>query len=133
MAAPRPYHRLFGEEPLDFVPGRSRWRYVVLDQHLNPNGALHGGVVSFLLDGAMGRAVRAALEEAAPAPDKVFNVAITLHVTFERPIRKPGTVLYAEGRMTKRGKRIAFAEGELREEGGEVVARATSTHSLLSR
>lgn len=121
----RRINRLFGEEPFHQEPGFVRWRYQVSAAHHNPQGALHGGVMSTLLDSAMGHAVWTLV-----SADGVVHVAVTLSVAFLKPVRGEGQTLVVEGRVQQRGRRMAFTEGVVLAPDGGAVARATATWAL---
>lgn len=122
MSEMRQINRLFGEEPFHQEPGFVRWRYLVRAAHHNPNKVLHGGVLSTLLDGAMGHAVWT-----LAAPDGFTGAAVTLSVAFLKPVRGEGQTLTVEGRVQQRGRRMAFTEGVALDPDGVAVARATAT------
>ena len=105
-------------EPLE--DGTSR---VVLDageQHLNPHGSVHGGVLATMIDVAMGTAVATT---GGQSP-----VTVSLTVTYLEPGR-PGQ-LAATARVRKRGKRLMVVEAEVVQDGGDVVADALATFSV---
>ncbi len=89
------------------------------DEHLNPHGTVHGGVLATMLDVAMGTAVA---EAGGEAP-----VTVSLTVTYLEPGR-PGR-LEATAKVRKRGKRLLVVEGEVLQ-GGDVVADALATFSV---
>ncbi|MDB4980341.1 MAG: thioesterase [Myxococcales bacterium] len=114
---------------LGFVPraagdGEATWEYTVDPAHYNTNGVLHGGILMALLDTAMGHAVAAVVEPAGR-----FNAAAQLNINFLRPV-KSGLVR-AKATIKKMGKRLAVVESEATDEAGQLLAIATSTHSLL--
>lgn len=86
----------------------------------NPMGAVHGGVMCTLLDSAVGCAVQTTL------PTGVGYTSVEIKVNYLRPV-SAGTLLTTRGWVTKPGRRVAFAEGEIRDDAGKVVANATST------
>jgi uncharacterized protein (TIGR00369 family) len=86
------------------------------DQHLNPHGTVHGGVIATLVDVAMGGAVAGA---GAEAP-----VTIEMKVTYLEPGR-PG-LLRGEAKVRKHGKRLTIVEAEVTQEG-DLVALALAT------
>jgi uncharacterized protein (TIGR00369 family) len=83
---------------------------------------VHGGMVSTLLDTAMGAACASAL-----ADGQSFLTA-DLHVEFYRPAR-PGT-LRADGRIVQRTRRVAFCAAELTDADGQLLASARCTQIL---
>ena len=84
----------------------------------NEVGAVHGGFATFLLDGAMGRAAVRGLGDGETC------ATVQLSTQFIAPL---AGVLRATGRITQRGKRIGFLEGECVDASGRVVARAQGT------
>jgi uncharacterized protein (TIGR00369 family) len=89
------------------------------DEHLNPHGTVHGGVLASMIDVAMGTAVAAAGGESP--------VTVALTVTYLEP-GQPGR-LEARARVRKRGKRLIVVEAEVVQDG-DVVADALGTFSV---
>jgi acyl-CoA thioesterase len=81
-------------------------------------GRVHGGIAALLLDGAMGRSVGRTL---APGED---CATVQLSVQYLAPAEG---VLSALGRVVRRGRSVAFLEGECTRADGTVVARAHGT------
>jgi uncharacterized protein (TIGR00369 family) len=107
---------------LQVEPGDEGTGRVVLDagdDHLNPHGTVHGGVLATMLDVAMGTAV------ATAGGDSPVTVSLT--VTYLEPGR-PGR-LEATAKVRKRGKRLLVVEGQVEQEG-DVVADALATFSV---
>ncbi len=98
---------------------------VVLDlaPHLTTRrGVLHGGVSASLLDAALGAAVVAAMRE------EEWCATMSLNVQYIRPGR--GEQVRGRGRVIKRGKRVAYASGELVDARGEVIATAQGVWTI---
>lgn len=87
----------------------------------NPIGAIHGGLVCTLLDSALGCAVHTTL------PAGVGYTSIEISVRYLRPVHADGSEVIATGRVIKPGRRVSFAEGEVRDGGGRLVATATTS------
>ncbi len=87
----------------------------------NPIGSVHGGLVCTLLDTVAGCAVHTTL------PAGTGYTSLEIKVSYLRPVRAGQGVLTATGRVTKPGRRAAFAEGEARDDQGRLVATASST------
>ena len=83
---------------------------------------VHGGMVTTLLDTAMGGACWSTLEES-----ESFLTA-GLNVEFLRATR-PGT-LRAEGRVVQRNRRVAFCAAELYDTEGELLASSRCTQII---
>jgi uncharacterized protein (TIGR00369 family) len=102
--------------------GHARVRFEATDEHLNPAGTLHGGVLATLVDTAMGQAVRSATgEDDVPATSQ-------LTVTYLRP-GKPGAVEVTASVRT-RGEHLTVCEAEV-EQDGRALAHAVATFALL--
>jgi uncharacterized protein (TIGR00369 family) len=91
--------------------------------HLNPFGLLHGGMIATLADTAMGYALRTRME-----PDTT-HVTAQLSIAFLRPARE-GRVS-AIGRAIKSGRTTGYAEADVVDAGGRLLARATGTFIVL--
>jgi uncharacterized protein (TIGR00369 family) len=89
------------------------------DQHLNPGGAVHGGVLATMIDVAMGTAV------ATTGGESPVTVALT--VTYLEPGRAGR--LEARARVRKRGRRLVVVEAEVVQDG-DVVADALGTFAV---
>ena len=85
------------------------------------DGLVHGGLVCTLLDSVAGCAVHSTL------PAGVGYTSLEIKVSYLRPVRHGGGELTATGRVTKPGRRAAFADGEVRDGDGRLVATASST------
>ena len=90
-----------------------------VDEHLNPHGAVHGGLLATMLDVARGEAV------AEAGGERPVTVALT--VTYLEPGRAGR--LEATARVRKRGKRLLIVEGEVTQDG-DVLADALGTFSV---
>lgn len=87
----------------------------------NPIGGIHGGTMCTLLDSVVGCAVHTTL------PAGFGYTSVEIKVNFIRAATHGSGVLTAKGTVRKGGRRIAFAEGEVTDAQGRVVATATST------
>ncbi len=88
---------------------------------LNPLGTVHGGFALTLVDSAAGCAVHTTL------PAGLAYTSIELKVNYLRAVHATSGPLTAVGTVVKPGRRVAFAEGEVRDAAGKVVANATSS------
>jgi uncharacterized protein (TIGR00369 family) len=126
MSEPRdhepPFHALIGARGVERGEGRARYVLDVGAQHLNRRGVAHGGVVGSLLDMALGTAVVASI-----APEEWCGT-MQLSIQFREPVF-PGTIT-AEGRMVRRGRTAAFAEGEVRDTSGRILATAQGVWTI---
>jgi uncharacterized protein (TIGR00369 family) len=90
---------------------------------LNPADFVQGGILAAMLDDTMGAAIWLKTGGA------FYPITIDMTVTFLAAAR-PGR-LTGEGCVVQLGKTIAFLEAQLREEGGALIARATSSVRLV--
>ena len=89
----------------------------------NPMGDVQGGFVAAMLDDTLGPALVATLDEHEFAP------TLELKLSFLRPAR-PGR-LTGRGQVLHRGGTIAFLAGDLRDDGGQVLATASATARII--
>jgi uncharacterized protein (TIGR00369 family) len=94
-------------------------------RHLNINGVVHGGVYATILDTAMGGAVVSLL-----TPDET-TATTSLYVEFLRAARE-GELLTAVGHLLRRGRHVAFVEGELTGSDGERLSQGHGTWYIWS-
>ncbi len=101
--------------------GRVEFGCAVDESVYNPIGVVHGGLVCTLLDTVVGCAVQTTL------PRGVGYTSIELKVSYLRAVHATSGPLTAVGTVVKPGRRVAFAEGEVRDAAGRVVATASSS------
>jgi len=118
-----PIARLIGFEADEIADGRAVVTLAAGKQHANPMGTLHGGVLCDIADAAMGMAFASTL-----ASGESFTT-IELKINFFRPVWE--TRLRAEGKVVRRGSTVGYIECEISDEGGRLVAKASSTCMVL--
>jgi uncharacterized protein (TIGR00369 family) len=101
--------------------GRVEFTCAVDESVYNPIGVVHGGLVCTMLDTVAGCAVHTTL------PTGVGYTSIEIKVNYLRPVHAGSGPLTAIGRVIKRGRRVAFAEGEVLDAAGRSVATASSS------
>jgi len=94
-------------------------------RHLNINEIVHGGVYATILDTAMGASVVSLLAEGET------TATTSLYVEFLRAARQ-GDTLTARGEVLRRGRHIAFAEGNLFDAQGQRLSQARGTWYIWS-
>jgi uncharacterized protein (TIGR00369 family) len=119
---PPPVARLLGMELRAVDEGRAEFALPPAEEQLNPLGTVHGGVITTILDSAMGCAVHTTL------PAGMTYTTLELKVNFVRPVLLGSGPVVAEGTVVHRGSTVVTAEGRLvREDDGKLVAHASST------
>jgi uncharacterized protein (TIGR00369 family) len=111
-----------GKRVIETDPARGyiKASFVAGDNFINRGGRVFGGFLSAMMDTLCGHAVRLTHRE-----PNTPQVTLELKTSFVG--RADKGVLIGEGWVRHRGKSIAFAEAELRNEAGEVVARGSAT------
>jgi uncharacterized protein (TIGR00369 family) len=111
------------------TPGRTVWRMPADERFANPTGIVQGGFLGAMADSAMGSA---AITWARGQGRKVVAANVEMKTSFLGAARV-GTVLECTAHIVKGGARTAFAEAEVVDDGGRVVARASSTYLFTER
>jgi uncharacterized protein (TIGR00369 family) len=111
-----------GARDEEVADGRAAVRFTATEEHLNPAGTVHGGVLATLVDTAMGLAVRSATgEDDVPATSQ-------LTVTYLRP-GTPGE-LRVTAQVRTRGEHLTVCDADV-EQDDRAVAHAVATFALL--
>jgi uncharacterized protein (TIGR00369 family) len=122
------FWRHLGIEVDDARPGWVRLRLVVRDDLRNAADApLHGGVYSALVDTAVGGALSTLHEAAAGG---VGQTTLDLNVSFLASVSE-GAV-FAEGRILRKGRTVAFGEATVTDSGGRLLAVGRATYMILA-
>lgn len=96
------------------------------ESHYNPIGSVHGGFYVTLLDSVCGCAVHTTL------PAGVGYTSLEIKTNFLRPMTVETGKVTAKGWVTKAGRSAAFAEGEIRDQSGKLLATASSVCLIVS-
>jgi uncharacterized protein (TIGR00369 family) len=106
--------------------GRSRITLDLKTEHTNHWDVAHGGLLMTLLDVAMAHAARAPAKPGGEAYPGV--VTIEMKTSFIRPGLGR---LVAEGSLLQRTATLAFTEGRVLDEQGQLVSHATGTFKYM--
>ena len=123
--APQKFSQLIGLVAEPHAPGGARVTLPSVEAiHRNSNGVAHGSVLHALLDSSMGLEAREARKCKAIA-------TVEISVRFLEPVRDGKLV--ARAKALRVGRRLVFCSGELwrGQEGGELVATAQGTFTVL--
>jgi uncharacterized protein (TIGR00369 family) len=91
----------------------------------NMIGSVHGGIITTLMDNALGSAVQSVL------PAGRVATTMDLHTRFHRPVTAETGKVFADARVVHAGRRSATAEARLVDANGTVYATGTSTLMVL--
>jgi uncharacterized protein (TIGR00369 family) len=120
---PPPVAKLVGFEMVEADEGRVVFAIDVGPQHTSPLGTVHGGVICDVADAALGCAHASLLEEG-----ETFTT-LDLKINFTKPVWEGR--LTATATVLKSGRTIGLTECRVTDEGGSLVAYATSTCMTL--
>ena len=118
---PPPIFTLMNMKLVSVSSGRAVIECEPDESHYNPLGAVQGGYACTVLDAAAGCAVHTTL------PAGTGYTSLEIKVSYLRALSTTSGPLTAIGRVIKPGKRVAFAEAQLTDGEGRVVATASST------
>jgi uncharacterized protein (TIGR00369 family) len=119
-------------ETLEFMlteidDGRAVFTGVPTVKAYNPIGTVHGGYAATMLDSACGCAVHSKLSATQ------MYTTVELKISYIKAITVSTGLVRAEGRVRSMGRRVAFAEADLKDEAGKLYATATSTLLIFER
>jgi uncharacterized protein (TIGR00369 family) len=99
------------------------------ERFANPVGIVQGGIVAALADSAMAAST---VTWATGRSQRVYTANAELKISFLRPARAAGD-LRCTARVISGGRRVVFVEAEVVDDGGTLVAKASSTYLLTPR
>jgi uncharacterized protein (TIGR00369 family) len=107
---------------LDAAKGTIRVEFTALPDFINPIGTIQGGIITAMLDDAMGPVATAFVGGHHMAP------TVELKTSFMRP----ATVgpLFVDARVVHRGRDIVFLEATMTDKDDKLIAVATATARL---
>jgi uncharacterized protein (TIGR00369 family) len=103
------------------------YSYLEIDltrKHLQPFGAVHGGVFSSILDAAAFWAVYCGIED-----QEAGMTTVDLKLNYLAPAASGK--LIASGRQIKLGRTLGYAEAEVLDQNGKILAHGTSTLIII--
>jgi uncharacterized protein (TIGR00369 family) len=117
-----PFVDLLGIELLEKADGRARLSFTPAPEHLNSWGGIHGGVVMSLLDTALSTASRSL--------DPACVGCTTVEMKTNFLAAATGQVV-TTARAQRAGRSLIYAEGEVVDAQGNVLAKANGTFKLI--
>lgn len=104
--------------------GKFTGKLLIHQHHKQQTGFLHGGVISTLLDTAMGFSAYTVVKE------NEHVVTANLNVSYFKPSDEGWVIV--RGQVEKKGQAVVFCEGELiNQTTAELLAKATSSMSVI--
>ncbi len=116
-----PMCELLGMRLIEAEDGRAVFEGNPTAEHYNPFGVAHGGLAATMLDSALGLAVYSTL------PAGGAFTTLELKVNLVRAITKDTGPLRAEARILHRGRTVATADADMKDEAGKLYAHASTT------
>jgi uncharacterized protein (TIGR00369 family) len=113
-----------GIEFLGMVDGAVTLQLDLSQKHMSRANRVHGGVLFTLLDSALGRAILNEL------PMGRGCATVEIKVNYFRPVQ--GGRIRARGRLRELTRSLVYSEGEVVNDEGKVLARASGTFFLTS-
>lgn len=101
-------------------PGKVKFAVRADARHLNPMGGVHGGFAATVLDSVTGCALHTMLDAG------VRFATVDLAVKMVRPIPQDVTVR-AHGWIKHMSRSLAVADGEIRDQEGQLLASGSAT------
>ncbi len=101
--------------------GQVTFTFLPQEFHYNPIGTVHGGVITTILDSAMGCSLHTLL------PAGTVYTTLEIKVNFIKAITIKSGELTATGKVLHNGSRTALTDAQLTGADGTVYAHATST------
>jgi uncharacterized protein (TIGR00369 family) len=118
-----PFHQWVGLELLTIGQGQAELAMELRPYHFNPQGIVHGGIISALADTCIGLALRSDL------PPGMTHRTAQLNVHFLA--KGEGNRLIGRGKAVHRGQRMGYGEAEIVDATGRLLARASATFIVL--
>jgi uncharacterized protein (TIGR00369 family) len=120
-----PFMELLGLRIVSVDPGSVSFEFEPSEFMYSPLGNVHGGIVTVMLDSAMGCSFHTTL------PPGVGYTTVELKVSFQRSVTAKSGTLRAVGRVLHAGSRVAAVEARLEDRNDRLFAHATSTLLIL--
>jgi uncharacterized protein (TIGR00369 family) len=116
-----PIGELMNMSNMHVEPGVVIFEALPEHKHYNPIGSVHGGFAASLLDSCMGCAIHTSLAAG------FGYTTVDLAIKYIKGMTTLTGPVFARGEMINAGKRIATAQGWLRDANGTLLATGTTT------
>lgn len=118
-----PFHQWAGLELVSVADGASELELALQPHHFNPQGIVHGGIITALADTAIGLALRSKLRPGLTHRTAQLNVHFLA--------KGEGDRLIGRGRAVRLGQRMGYGEADVLDPAGSLLARASGTFIVL--
>ncbi len=115
-----PYYRHLGMSLEEVNPGFARFRMPFREELLQNNGVVHGGAIASLADTAVAYALLTLLQPGE------WVTTVELKMNFLAAVK--GEEMFGEGRVVRRGRRLALIEMEVKDAKGTLIAKGLATY-----
>jgi uncharacterized protein (TIGR00369 family) len=106
--------------------GRAVFTCTPAEFHYNPIGVVHGGLLSTLMDSALGCCIQSTL------PAGSGYTTLELHVNFTRAVTRDTGEIRCEATVLHVGRRMATAESKVFDQNGKLYGHGTTTCMVFS-
>jgi uncharacterized protein (TIGR00369 family) len=120
-----PFMDLLGVRIASVEPASVAFEFEPAEYMYSPLGNVHGGIVTVLLDSAMGCSFHTTL------PAGVGYTTLELKVNFLKSVTAVSGTLRAEGHVVHSGSRVGTTDARLVDRNGRMYAHSTSTLMVL--
>lgn len=110
----------FRIEETDDPAERVTFSWTVPSEYTNSAGGIQGGMLAAFADALLGGA------SAAYLPPERYPALAEMKISIFRPV-PAGTTLTGAGYVVKSGRRVIFAEAEISDRDGNLIAKASGT------
>ncbi len=118
-----PFHQWAGMELRSVGEGQAELAMELRPHHFNPQGIVHGGIITALADTSIGLALRSQLRAGLTHRTAQLNVHFLA--------KGEGNQLIGRGRALHLGQRMGYGEAEVLDGQGRLLARASGTFIVL--
>jgi uncharacterized protein (TIGR00369 family) len=118
-----PFHQWAGMDLIYVGEGEAELTMELQPHHFNPQGIVHGGIITALADTAIGLALRSQLRAGLTHRTAQLNVHFLA--------KGEGNRLVGRGHAVHLGQRMGYGESEVLDGEGRLIARASGTFIVL--
>lgn len=117
-----PSSALMGSKPIDYKDETATIEFIAPPSFASPRGFVQGGLIGGFMDEIMGSAVL------CESGGRLLPLNLDMTMSYVKPV--PIGKLIGKGKVVKMGRNVAFIEGELYDEAGNLLVKSSSTAML---